>query len=102
MMLIMMFRLTFNNSTNRNKEVNQLIKHITDNPPQPTNTIIICDRIYFTYKLLHFLDKHNIKFIIRVKGDNLIDTVPINKHIKHYNELLYLRNIVRVVSFSNQ
>ncbi len=54
--------LTFNNSTNRNKEVNQLIKHITDNSPQPTNTVIICDLLYFTYKLLHFLDKHKIYY----------------------------------------
>jgi len=96
--------LTFNNTINRNKEVNQLIKHIKDSPSQFINTIIVADRLYFTYELLYFLDKHNIKFIIRVKGkgDNLIDTVPINKHIQHYNEILHLRSVVRVVSYSNQ
>jgi len=91
--------LTFNNTTNRNKEVKELIKYIELHPDEFKNTIIIGDRLYFTYKLLYFLDKMKIKFIIRVKGDGE-NLTPLNKKVTNYEEITYLRNIVRVVTYN--
>lgn len=95
--------LTFNNTNNRNKEVQQLIEYIKNEPSKFQNVVIVADRLYFTYDLLYFLDTNNIKFIIRVKknGDNLIDTNPLNKHIKNFNTIEYLRKNVRVVTYNN-
>jgi len=91
--------LTFNNTTNRNKEVTELIKYIELHPDEFKNTIIIGDRLYFTYKLLYFLDKMKIKFIIRVKGDGE-NLTPLNKKVTNYEEITYLRNIVCIVTYN--
>ena len=91
--------LTNNGTENRNKEVQELIKYIKENMELFKNTVIIGDRLYFTYKLLHFLVENNIYFIIRSKGnaDNLDILNPLKKNIKDYETIKFLRDIVRIV-----
>jgi hypothetical protein len=91
--------LTNNGAKNRNKEVQMAMEKIEHNPTKFNNTIIIGDRLYFTYKFMNFLDSNNIKFIIRAKGDgdNLNKNVELKKNIQQYELINNLRSKIRVV-----
>jgi len=61
--------LTANGTENRNKEVKLLVEEIIKNPAEYQNVVLIGDRFYFTYDLMHKLNEKGIKFIIRTKGN---------------------------------
>jgi len=96
--------LTHHGSENRNKEVQMLLKEINNNIDNFSNTIIIGDRFYFSYELLHKLYKNNISFIIRAKkkGELLENNTKINQNYKHYQNIMDMRPNIRVIKFSNK
>jgi len=61
--------LSLKNEEKKNKEIESLINDINQNNFDYTNTILILDRAYFSYSLMHFLDSKNIKFVIRIKNN---------------------------------
>ena len=95
--------ITFEGKENRNKEVSSFIKHIKNDIDRFKNTVFVCDRLYFTYELLHFLNEHDLKYIIRVKGngDNLNQECMVNKNIKHYKMINELRKNSRLIKCNN-
>lgn len=96
--------LTCNGPENRNKEVEMLIKDIIDNPNKYENIILIGDRLYFTYKLMHLMHQKHIKFIIRAKGDadNLEPDKELSKNMKDYDKICELRNNIRIIRCKNK
>lgn len=85
---------------NKNKEVKCFKEYIQDNMNDFINTIFVCDRAYFSYDLLDFLDSNNLKYIIRVKGNgnNLDPEMPLKKGIAKYdliNKLISKNRIIR-------
>lgn len=90
--------LTNNGTENRNKEVSELIKQIKKNPEEFKDTVIIGDRLYFTYELMNFLVRNGIHFIIRAKGNaiNLDKNKPLKKNIKDHN-IIELRDEIRII-----
>ena len=54
---------------NKNKEIEAFIKYINDNKLDEKNFIFVLDRAYFSYDLINFLNKKNIKFVIRIKNN---------------------------------
>ncbi len=68
----------------KNKELHEVMEKIKNDINLFKNRIIVVDRLYFSYKFIHFLISNNIKFIIRCKGDckNLkLETVTKDKHL---------------------
>src|SRR3972149_6316484 len=80
-------------SKKRNNEVKEAIKIIEKNPEQFKNSIIVCDRGYFSHNFFDFLIRHKITFIIRVKGNySKIDpNIKISKTSKDYNLIMNIR-----------
>jgi hypothetical protein len=96
--------LTYNGSENRNKEVEALTHKIIKHPEEFRNVVIIADRLYFTYKLLNFLQEQDIKYIIRVKGEanNLLSHNKLNKYNKDYDIIQNLRKTSRIIQYKNK
>lgn len=63
------------------------------------NTIFICDRLYFSYDFLYFLESNGYKYIIRVKGNalNLDPSNELKKNTPKYNTILKLRQTTRII-----
>ena len=95
--------ITHNGHENRNNEIKCFKEYVTNNLESFKNTIFICDRFYFSYELINFLMKKNIKFIIRIKGDglNLSKNVNIKKGTKDRDLIYEIRKGVRVVRCKN-
>ena len=74
--------INFYGCGNRNGEVKLFKKYVIDNIRKFKNVIFVADRLYFNYDLLDFLARHNLKYIIRVKGngDNLNSKIRLNKN----------------------
>jgi hypothetical protein len=84
---------------NRNKEVSAFIDIVKADKKKFKNTIFVCDRLYFNYKLLHFLYSNKFKYVIRSKGNasNLDPTIPLKKSTPNYKTLKTLRKHIRIV-----
>jgi hypothetical protein len=52
---------------NRNKEIQEFIVELKNNPDKYKNVIFVCDRFYHSYELFDYLVSNNYKFIIRIK-----------------------------------
>jgi hypothetical protein len=61
--------LNFGKTSDQNLEVNKFKEQVLMDLASFKDVIFICDRLYFTYDLLEFLILHNLKFIIRCKGE---------------------------------
>jgi hypothetical protein len=61
--------LNFGKTSDQNLEVNKFKEQVLMDLESFKDVIFICDRLYFTYDLLEFLILHNLKFIIRCKGE---------------------------------
>ena len=96
--------LVCNGKENRNKEVQMLLNDVMRTPEKYKNVVLIGDRLYFTYKLMHFLHENSIKFIIRAKGnaDNLEKDSILNKNMKSYKKICELKNVIRIVRCKNK
>ena len=86
-------------SKKRNNEVKEAIKIIEKNPEQFKNSIIVCDRGYFSHNFFDFLIRHKITFIIRVKGNySKIDpNIKISKTSKDYNLIMNIRKHTKII-----
>lgn len=98
--------ISFLGSEFRNGEVKAFKAYILNNLKYLKNIkpIFVCDRLYFTYNLLDFLDTNKFRYIIRVKcdGSNLDPNKPLKKNIANYNLINKLRNKnTRVISDDN-
>jgi hypothetical protein len=87
---------------NKNKEILSATNYITSNLEAFRNNIIVADRAYFSYDFMNFLITHNLKFIIRVKGEavNLGQNV-LNPNIKNYNTILNVKNNTRIIKYNS-
>lgn len=96
--------LTYDGSKNRNKEVMRFMEYVRNNLDKFKNAIFVCDRAYFSYKLIHFLQINKLKYVIRVKGtgDNINPNTEINKYIKDYKIVKYLRKFTRVIECKSE
>ena len=81
--------ITFCNQENKNKEILQLKKYISNNNLKHLNNIIlVLDRAYYSFELINFLDTHNFNYVIRIKNNcTLIKNYELtkNKITKHQN-----------------
>jgi len=91
-------------SENRNKEVNSFIKYIKEHINKFKNVIFVCDRFYYTYELLKFLNDNNLKYVIRVKGsgNNLSDVNIQTKNVKHKDIINVLHTKTRIIKCTNE
>ena len=67
------------------------------------NNILVCNRFYFSYEFINFLDSNGIKFIIRIKGNghNLKNIDEVSKYNKNYNNILKLKDKTRIITYDN-
>ena len=88
---------------NKNQEVKLSTKFIKKNINLFKNKIIVADRAYFTYDHLDFLNKNNLKFIIRIKGegDKLNKSNILKTNTPDYTKIMDLRNNTRVIKYNN-
>lgn len=64
--------------------------------------ILVADRAYFSYNFIRFLTDYNVKYIIRVQGEaNNLDHNTILKKGRNYNDIMYLRDKVRVIKYNS-
>lgn len=86
---------------NRNKEIEKAIEIISNNLDVMKNNILIFDRFYFSYKFIDFLKCHNLKFIIRAKGDAkfLDEELTIKNNSKDKALINKLKGTVKVIHY---
>lgn len=96
--------LTFYGADNRNKEIRCLKQHILANKDKFNNVILVCDRGYFSYDLLSFLNDNNIRYIIRVKGNGfLLDSkTTVKKTDANYDIINKIKKEVRIIRYNNK
>jgi len=85
-----------NNTSNKNKEVAELLKFIDSKSDNDLSKIIlILDRAYSTYELILKLNERNIKYIIRLKEnfDILKENYEHSTNIKKINKILNETNV---------
>jgi hypothetical protein len=94
--------ITFNGAENRNKEVQCFKEYILANKEKFNNSIVVCDRLYFTYDLLSFLNDNKIKFITRIKGEGIyLDKKEPKKTDKNYQLIKKLKKEVKIYRYDN-
>ena len=86
----------------RNQETKMFESHVRENIDSYKGHVFVCDRFYFSYKLMKFLNDNDIKFIIRGKSNllfsddehtELTDSVNVN-NLKEYARIIsFDRNI---------
>lgn len=74
---------------NRNNEHGSLKQCISENLHYFSNKILVLDRGYYKYEIINFLIEHNIKFIIRYKGESGL----LNQKLLKNNKNLTIRSI---------
>jgi hypothetical protein len=91
--------LTCYGSGNRNQEILMFKKYIIKNKNKFENVVFICDRFYYSFQLIKFLDDNDFCYIIRAKGDakNIDKHSILQKNCKYYNMLINLREKTRVI-----
>lgn len=87
----------------RNNEVRVFTDYLTSHKDQFKNTIFICDRLYFCYNFLYFLQTNGFRYIIRAKKDasNLNPSNHLKKNTQKYNIINELRKSIRVIKCKN-
>jgi len=89
--------ITFCNQENKNKEILQLKKYITDdNFKNMNNIILVLDRAYYSYGLINFLESHNFNYVIRIKNNCTL--IKNNELIK--NKINKYQN-VRIITYKD-
>lgn len=79
----------------KNHEIKCLINAINNKTIKTENNIFVCDRGYFSYDLMNFLNEKNIKFVIRIKNNS----TRINDN-KKQNVKKHIPNNIRTVNYS--
>jgi hypothetical protein len=95
--------ISYIGTKNQNNEIRALKDDIEKNIDKYKNVVLICDRLYFAYHFIDFLNNKKIKYIIRIKGDgdNLDPEIKLKK-IPNYNLINKIRNTgVRLVKSKN-
>jgi hypothetical protein len=85
-----------NNTSNKNKEVAELLKFVNSKrDDELSNIILILDRAYSTYDLILKLNEKNVKYIIRLKEnfDILKENNEQSTNIKKINKILSNNNV---------
>lgn len=67
----------------QNHEIKSFISAISNRTIKTENIIFVCDRAYFSYELMNFLEHKNAKFVIRIKNNN--KHMPTNFRLINYN-----------------
>src|SRR3972149_5235748 len=85
------------------KEIYATTDYIKRNINLFKNNIVVCDRAYYSYDFLDFLNKNKIKFIVRAKGsaDLLNQTTELKQYNPKYNAILNIKKYVRVIKYEN-
>jgi hypothetical protein len=92
--------LSINFGNKRNSEIKMITEHIKSRLEEFKNVIFICDRGYFSYEFLNFLESNNLRYIIRAKGNaiNLDPNITPDKNVQKRDLINKLRNTVRLVT----
>ena len=77
------------NYSDKNKEISAFMEYVNDAKLEMQNIIFVMDRAYFSYDLFEYLNKKNIKFVIRVKNNCV--HLKKNKSILRKNKCEYVR-----------
>ena len=99
--------LVHGNIGQRNHELKCCIKYIKDNVDEFKNTIIICDRAYYSYSFMKFLEQHKIDYIIRCKNncknkekftrlisyEDIYDKIIFTRHTKHKEKTKHILEV---------
>ena len=95
---LLYFHNNVNNESDKNGELNKLIKFIELNHDKLKNKILIMDRLYSSYKLFIILKTYNIKYIIRMKDclDLLKPIQEIKKSNQYYKHIIEMKNDVNI------
>lgn len=72
----------------KNTEIQSFISAIKDKKIKEDNVIFVCDRAYFSYGLIKFLNNNNYKYVIRIKNNS--------KHITNSNNEKNIKNFPKV------
>lgn len=85
---------------NRNNEVHVFMDYLKNNKNQFKSTIFICDRLYFTYEFLYFLESNGYKYIIRAKknASNLDPANELKKNNPKHETIMKLRQKTRIIN----
>jgi len=92
--------LTYFGNNSKNKEVQKLKVFIEDNLNVFKNKVLILDRCYFCYYLMHFLINNNIKFIIRCKGN--CQNLKLNKVTKDKQLIALIKDKSRIIHYNEK
>jgi hypothetical protein len=52
-----------------NCEIKSFLNYVNNNKTKLDNIIFVCDRAYFSYDLMNFLNDNNYKYVIRIKNN---------------------------------
>ena len=96
--------IKFDGKKNKNNEIQMAKKYIKNHIDIFENNIVVGDRAYYSFDFLKFLINNNIKFIIRAKWNakSLDPLTKLNKNAKNYENIVYLRNHVKVIKYKNE
>ena len=96
------FDLTFEGFEKKNKEL-ECLKHYILNNNFDKNVIFVLDRAYCSYEFVDFLNKNNLKFVIRFRNNcknfnkiKSIKNVRIIKYIDYYNQVVINKNLTNL------
>ena len=83
-----------------------MIDYIGNNNFELNNLIFVCDRAYFSYDLINYLESKNINYVIRAKNNSLyLDKNKIKKEKEKQKNSKNIKRInnenVRFVTFRN-
>lgn len=84
---------------NKNKEIDALMDKIKSDINLFKNKVIVVDRLYFCYKLIHFLITHEIKFIIRCKGN--CKNLKLNTVVKDKELIGLIKDNTRIITYND-
>ena len=89
--------LKFYGHLSKNKEVSKFIEYVKEH--KFNNVVFVCDRAYFNYEEMKYLNENNMNFVIRIKdnADILKEYDQLNKNNVNYDNIIYLQNHCRVV-----
>lgn len=95
--------ISYLGSNNRNGEVKAFKSIIQKNQDLFKNAIFVCDRLYFDYSLIDYLNQNKYHYIIRVRGNgNKLDLKsPLKKGPVKYDTIKRIRdNGIRIIKNS--
>jgi hypothetical protein len=88
----------FKGNETKNTELQQFKDYIESNNLR--DVIIVADRAYFKYEFFDFLDKRNIKYVIRIKSNSqLLESNVITKYNKNKTLIENLKKNNRIIQY---